>query len=155
MQFGNRKFCFRGSFQFNTVTIHKISPLWNLKFDYLGIFQSLKLRILMEKILSISQKLNFAPNTLDCYGLIQPSTNLTNRPNPSEKSCRTIIPSLVYKEHALMLRQVILQLEAGKSRTRGLRPSGSCSVLIECMTNQTVSLLRNYSHFSAPNLTDY
>jgi len=43
----------------------------NLKFNYLGIFQSLKLRILMGKILSISLKLNFTPNTLGCYGLNQ------------------------------------------------------------------------------------
>jgi len=31
----------------------KYHPCGNLKFNYLGIFQSLKLRILMEKILSI------------------------------------------------------------------------------------------------------
>jgi len=36
----------------------------NLKFNYLGTFQSLKLRILMEKILLISLKLNFTVNTL-------------------------------------------------------------------------------------------
>jgi len=40
-----------------------------MKFNCLGILQSLKLRILVEKILSISLKLNFTPNTLDCYGL--------------------------------------------------------------------------------------
>jgi len=40
----------------------------NLKFNYLGIYQSLKLRILMEKFLSISPELNFTPNTLGCYG---------------------------------------------------------------------------------------
>jgi len=39
-------------------------------FNILGIFQSLKLRISMEEILSISLKLNFTPNTLGCYGLI-------------------------------------------------------------------------------------
>jgi len=36
----------------------------NLKFNNLGIPQSLKLRISMEKILPISLKLNFTPNTL-------------------------------------------------------------------------------------------
>ena len=40
----------------------------------LGIFQSLKFRILMEKkILSISLKLNFTPNTLGCHGLTEAS----------------------------------------------------------------------------------
>jgi len=48
----------------------KYHPSGNLKFNYLGIFQSSKLRILMEKILSISLKLNFTPNTLGCYRLI-------------------------------------------------------------------------------------
>jgi len=41
----------------------------NLTFNNLGIFQSLKLRILEGKILPISLLLNFTPNTLDCYGL--------------------------------------------------------------------------------------
>jgi len=44
-------------------------PSRNMKFNKLGIFQSLKLRILMEKILPISLKLNFSRNTLGCYGL--------------------------------------------------------------------------------------
>jgi len=42
----------------------------NLKLNNLGIFQSLKLRILMGKILLISLKLNFIPNTLGCHALI-------------------------------------------------------------------------------------
>jgi len=46
----------------------KYHPSGNLKFDNLGIFQSLKLRFLMEKFLPISLKLNFTPNTLGCYG---------------------------------------------------------------------------------------
>jgi len=45
-------------------------PSEKRKFNNLGLFQSLKLRILMEKILSISLMLNFTPNTLGCYGLI-------------------------------------------------------------------------------------
>jgi len=43
-------------------------PSQNLKFNNLGIFLSLKLRNLMEKILRISLKLNFTQNTLVCYG---------------------------------------------------------------------------------------
>jgi len=46
----------------------KYHPSENLKFNNLGIFQSLKLRILMEKILPISLKLNFTPNTLGGMG---------------------------------------------------------------------------------------
>jgi len=49
--------------------LKKYHPPGNLKFNYLGIFQSLKLRILMEIILPISLKLNFTPNNLGCYGL--------------------------------------------------------------------------------------
>jgi len=49
----------------------KYHPSGNLKFDYFGIFQSLKLRILKEKIISISLKLNFTPNTLGSYRLNQ------------------------------------------------------------------------------------
>jgi len=70
MPFGNRKKYFRGSFQFSIVTILKKYPSGNLKFNNLGIFQSLKLRILVGKILPISLKLNFTPNTLGCYGFI-------------------------------------------------------------------------------------
>jgi len=41
----------------------------NLKFNNLSIFNSLEMRILMEKILQISLKLNFTPNTLGCFKL--------------------------------------------------------------------------------------
>jgi len=47
----------------------KYHPSGNPKFANLGIFQSLKLCILMEKILPISLELNFTPDTLGCYGL--------------------------------------------------------------------------------------
>jgi len=47
----------------------KYHPSGNLKFYNLGILKSLKLRILVRKILSISVKLNFTPNTLGCKGL--------------------------------------------------------------------------------------
>jgi len=49
--------------------IKKYHPSGNLKFNYLGIFQSSKRLILKDKILSISLKLNFTPNTLGFYGL--------------------------------------------------------------------------------------
>jgi len=48
----------------------KYHPSGNLKFNNLGILQSLKFCILIDKILPISLKLNFTPNTLDGYGLI-------------------------------------------------------------------------------------
>jgi len=41
----------------------------NLKFNNLGIFQSLPFRILAGKISVISQNLDFTPNTLGCSGL--------------------------------------------------------------------------------------
>jgi len=47
----------------------KYHPSENRKFNNLGIFRSFKIRISMEKILPISLKLNFTPNTLGCYGL--------------------------------------------------------------------------------------
>jgi len=47
----------------------KYHPPGNLKFNFLGIFQSLRLRISMEKIFLISLRLNFTPNTSGCYGL--------------------------------------------------------------------------------------
>jgi len=46
----------------------KYHPSGNLKFYNLGIFQSLKLRNLMGKILRISLKLHFTPKTFGCYG---------------------------------------------------------------------------------------
>jgi len=69
MPFGNRKKYYRGSFQFSIVTVQKISTPGNLKFNYLGVFLCMKLRILMGEILPIFLKLNFTPNNLGCYGL--------------------------------------------------------------------------------------
>jgi len=55
---------------FSIVTFEKkYHPSRNLKFHYIGIFQSLKLRVKIEKIHSISPKLNFTPKTLGCYQL--------------------------------------------------------------------------------------
>ena len=47
-----------------SLKIRKYHPSGNLKFNNLGIFKSLKLRNLMVKILRISPKLNFTPNTV-------------------------------------------------------------------------------------------
>jgi len=58
------KFYFRGFFQFSISQFKKYYPSGNMKFINLVIFQSLKFHILMEKILSISLKLNFTPNTV-------------------------------------------------------------------------------------------
>jgi len=59
----------------------------NLKFDNLGISQTLKLRILVENILSISLKLNFTPNTFGCYGLskvlISSLRSVQSNPDPA------------------------------------------------------------------------
>jgi len=53
MSFGNRKFYFEGSFSSVLSQFKKYHPPGNLKFNYLAIFQGLKLRISMEKILPI------------------------------------------------------------------------------------------------------
>jgi len=47
----------------------KYNPSGSVKFNNLGVSQRLKLRILMEKILRISLKINFIPNTLGGFGL--------------------------------------------------------------------------------------
>jgi len=49
--------------------LKKYYPSGDLKFNNLGIFHILELRILEKKILPISLKLNFTPNTLGCHGL--------------------------------------------------------------------------------------
>jgi len=54
----------------------KCHPSGNLKCNYSGIFQSLNFRILKEKILSISLKLNFTPNTLGYYELKRGAPNV-------------------------------------------------------------------------------
>jgi len=55
------------SFPFS-ITVKKYHSSGNLKFNFLGIFQSLKLRILMEEVPSISLKRNVTSNTLGVYG---------------------------------------------------------------------------------------
>jgi len=66
----------------------KYHPSGNLKCDNLGIFLSLKLRILTEKILQISLKLNFTPNSQGGYGLMQ-----RNFVKPELTAYNNIIPA--------------------------------------------------------------
>jgi len=64
MPFANRKIIILEDLCSSLLSpFNKYHPSGNLKFDYLGIFKSLKLRFSMGKILSISLKLNFNPNT--------------------------------------------------------------------------------------------
>jgi len=63
-------------------------PSESLKLNYLGISQSLKLRISMEKILLISLKLNFTPNTFCCYGLMEQLLHLISRSNEKTVRCQ-------------------------------------------------------------------
>jgi len=69
MPFGSRKNILEDLFSSVLVQFKKYHPppLGNLKFNYLGIFQTLKLRNSIEEILSIPLKRNFTPNTLGCY----------------------------------------------------------------------------------------
>jgi len=70
MPFGNRKKKVLEDLLSSILSqFKKYRPSGNPKFHYLDIFQGLTLHILMEKILSISRKLNFTPNTLSGYGL--------------------------------------------------------------------------------------
>jgi len=71
MPFGNRKKNILEHLSSSVLRqLKKYHPCGNLKFNNLGDFQSLKLRILTENILPISLELIFTPNTLGCYGLI-------------------------------------------------------------------------------------
>jgi len=67
MPFGNRKIILEDlSIQYchDSKTYY---PSGNLKFTILDIFQSLKVRLLMKKVLPISFKLNLTANPLGCY----------------------------------------------------------------------------------------
>jgi len=70
MPFGNRKIFLEDLFSSELSQFKKYHPPGNLKFNNLRIFQSLKLRIFMEKI-SLISKLSFIPNTSGCCGLTQ------------------------------------------------------------------------------------
>jgi len=65
----NRKNIFDDLFSSVLSQFKKYHPSGNLKFYNLGILKSLKLRILVKKILPISLKPNFTPNALGCKGL--------------------------------------------------------------------------------------
>ena len=65
MPFGNRKIS-EDLLSSAMSQFEKYYPSENLKFNNLGIFQSLKFRIWMEKIVLISLKLNSTPITLGC-----------------------------------------------------------------------------------------
>jgi len=69
MPFANRKIILEDLSSSVLPQFKKYHPSGNLKFNNLGISQSLKLRILIGKILPIS-KPNFTHNTSGCYGLI-------------------------------------------------------------------------------------
>jgi len=71
MPFDNRKNILEDLFSSVLSQLKKYHPSGNLKFNYLGIFQSLKLRILMEKSFGfpLLARLNFTPNSLGYYGL--------------------------------------------------------------------------------------
>jgi len=69
----------------------KYHPSGNLKFNYLSIFQSLKLRILIGKFVSISLNLNFTTNTFGCYGL---RYLITEPNNISDKLWHNFVGSL-------------------------------------------------------------
>jgi len=69
--FVNGKLYFRGSVQLSIITLSKFHPSGNLKFNYLGVVQSLNLRILMKKLFLVSLELSFTPKTLGCYGMME------------------------------------------------------------------------------------
>jgi len=59
MPFGKRKNILEDLFNAVLSQFKKHHPSGNLKFNNFGLFKSLKFRILLEKILPISLKLNF------------------------------------------------------------------------------------------------
>jgi len=72
MPFGNRQKYFRvleDLFSSVLSQYKKYHPSGNLKFNNLGIFQNLKLPILVEKIPPIALKPKSTSNTLGCNGL--------------------------------------------------------------------------------------
>jgi len=86
MPFGNRKNYFRGYFSSLLSQFKKYHRSGNLKFNNSGIFQSLVLRVLVEKIFQVSLQLNFIPNSLGCYELRR--SNETSIIHVSNDSCK-------------------------------------------------------------------
>jgi len=80
----------------------------NLQFNNLGIFQSLKLRVFVEKILPISLKLNFTPNTLACYGLrlCSPSRSLLLCESPFLRHTPYVNPTSFIRTSFLLLTEL-------------------------------------------------
>jgi len=71
MPFGNgKKNILQDLFSLVSSQFKKYHPSGNIKLKNLGNFKSLTWRNFMGKILRISLKLNFTPNTLGCFGLI-------------------------------------------------------------------------------------
>jgi len=79
MPFANIKNIFEDLFGSLLFQLKKYHPSGNLKYSKLGISQSLKFRILMEKILLISLKL-FTADTLGGQGFSQPAAKSTSVP---------------------------------------------------------------------------
>jgi len=69
MPFGNRKIILKDLSSSALSQFNKYRPSEKLNINNFGIFQILKLRIFVRKILPVSLKLNFTPNTFGCYGL--------------------------------------------------------------------------------------
>jgi len=92
MPFENRKKYFRGSFQFSSVTIQKISPLWKPDIELFRHFPKLKIAYLIGKNPSNFLGLNFTINYLDCYGSIGSvsfSTDLKLKSSPKNDDAET------------------------------------------------------------------
>jgi len=77
MPFGNRKNILKDLFSSVLSQFKKYHAPENMKFNYLCIFQSLKLSILIEKIISISLEPNIT--SVGCNGLNYHSTYLGDR----------------------------------------------------------------------------
>jgi len=81
--------------------LKKYHPSGNLKFNNLGIFQSLKYRILLEKILQMSLNLNFTPNTLGCCKLTKKKVNATAKRIINLKTAVPLLESSLFFHVAL------------------------------------------------------
>jgi len=82
MPFGNRKKnILEDLFSSVFLQFKKYHPSGNLKFINLGILQSLKFCILIEKFPAIALKLNFTLITLGCYGLRQVERGMVHLTN--------------------------------------------------------------------------
>ena len=123
MPFGNRKknileALFSSVFFF--FQFRKYRPTGYLKLNNLGIFQSWKFRILMEKSLPISLKLNFTPNILGCYGLRGPCSPMNKCRLLEWKSCFLPSGMRVAKTRRKIVRLLspIARLHIGPSSLR-------------------------------------